>query len=151
MDIDFDVANMDENAVRKYFNKYSLNRLKSFYDGYDACLSILMELDAGSSVRRDLYETYYNRMRIISNPPTEKNPSPVPGVLDLRQQQVDNIHSEITDIETAQREFQQEWDFKRYLDRKGKDLYKTFCSYRREDTYSNSNYISDGLTDSECL
>ena len=39
-----------------------------------------------------------------------------------------------------------ELNFENYL---GKDLWFEFCSYKREDLYSNSNYISDGLTDSE--
>lgn len=151
LDIDFDVAGMDDTRIRSYFNKYSLNRLKSFYDGYNSCLSILMQLDTASTVRKDLYEKYFNRMRILSNPPTEENSDAVPGVLDIRQRQVDVIHSEITNIKTAQSEFQKEWNFKDYLDRKGKDFYKIFCSYRREDVYTNSNYVSDGLTSSECL
>ncbi len=110
-----------------------------------------MQLDADSTVRKDLYEKYYKRMRIISNPPTKENPDAVPGVLDIRQQQVDDMYSEIGSIKTEQREFQEKWDFKNYLDGHGEDFYKIFCSYRREDVYKNDNYISDGLTTSECL
>ena len=65
-----------------------------------------MQLDADSTVRKDLYEKYYKRMRIISNPPTKENPDAVPGVLDIRQQQVDDMYSEIGSIKTEQREFQ---------------------------------------------
>lgn len=159
LDIDFDIANMNDEGIRKYFNKYSLNRLKSFYDGYNSCLSILMQMDANSPVRKDMYEKYFNRMRIISNPPTEENPNPVPGVLDIRQTQVDEINTRISDIQKEQRVFQYggeyndktytPHDFVTYLE--NDNLYKEFCSYRREDTYTNSNYISDGLSTSECL
>ncbi len=107
LDIDFDVADMSDEEVREYFSLYSLNRLKSFYDGYNSCLSILMQLDADSTVRKDLYEKYYRRMRIISNPPTKENPDAVPGVLDIRQQQVNDMNSEIGSIKTEQREFQE--------------------------------------------
>ena len=31
----------------------------------------------------------------------------------------------------------------------GEDLYKLFCSYRREDTYTNENFISDGLNNTQ--
>ncbi len=61
------------------------------------------------------------------------------------------MNSEIGSIKTEQREFQEKWDFKNYLDGHGEDFYKIFCSYRREDVYKNDNYISDGLTTSECL
>lgn len=151
LDIDFEVAEMDDNEIRKYFNLYSLNRLKSFYDGYNSCLSILMQLNIDSPVCKDMYDKYYNRMRIISNPPTEENPDPIPGVMDIRQQQVNDIKTDIENITAEQKAFQKEWDFQNCLEKAGKDFYKIFCSYRREDTYTNSNYISDGLSTSECL
>ncbi len=151
LDIDFEVAEMDDNEIRKYFNLYSLNRLKSFYDGYNSCLSILMQLNIDSPVRKDMYDTYYNRMRIISNPPTEENPDSIPGVMDIRQQQVNDIKTDIENITAEQKAFQKEWNFQNCLEKAGKDFYKIFCSYRREDTYTNSNYISDGLSTSECL
>lgn len=33
----------------------------------------------------------------------------------------------------------------------GDDLYKQLYKYIREDTYSNSNYISDNLTDAQAM
>ncbi len=151
LDIDFEVAEMDDNEIRKYFNLYSLNRLKSFYDGYNSCLSILMQLNIDSPVCKNMYDKYYNRMRIISNPPTEENPDSIPGVMDIRQQQVNDIKTDIENITAEQKAFQKEWNFQNCLEKAGKDFYKIFCSYRREDTYTNSNYISDGLSTSECL
>lgn len=151
LDIDFDVANMDDDEIREYFNLYSLNRLKSFYDGYDSCLSILMQSNTDSPVRKELYDKYFNRMRIISNPPTEEAPNPVPGVMDIRQQQVKDIETDIENITAEQETFQKDWNFQNYLEKAGKDFYKIFCSYRREDTYTNSNYISDGLSTAGCL
>lgn len=139
LDIDFDVANMNDKQIREYFNLYSLNRLKSFYDGYNSCLSILMQLDADSPVRKEMYDRYYTRMSIVSD------------ILDTRQKQVDQINDDIKNITTKQIEFQEKWNFQNYLEKAGKDFYKIFCSYRREDTYTNNNYISDGLSTSECL
>lgn len=151
LDIDFDVAGMNEADMRKYFNKYGLNRLQSFYDGYNSCLSILMQMDADSSVRKDMYEKYYKRMQIISNPPSKENPNPVPGVMDIRKQQVSRIKEDLNGITAEQAEFQKTWNFQDFLEKAGKDFYKIFCSYRREDSYVNNNYISDGLTTAECL
>ena len=90
-------------------------------------------------------------MRIISNPPTEENPDSIPGIMDIRQQQVNDIKTDIENIMAEQETFQKEWNFQNCLENAGKDFYKIFCSYRREDTYTNSNYISDGLSTSECL
>lgn len=136
LDIDFDIAEMDDNEIREYFNLYSLNRLKSFYDGYNSCLSVLMAMPADSTVRQEMYDKYYSRMSIVSD------------ILNIRQAQVDSINADIENITREQEEFQNTWNFQKYL---GDDMYKIFCSYRREDSYTNSNYISDGLSTSECL
>ena len=65
-----------------------------------------MQLNIDSPVRKDMYDKYYNRMRIISNPPTEDNPDSVPSVMDIRQQQVDHINDDIKNITTEQKAFQ---------------------------------------------
>lgn len=136
LDIDFDVAEMNDDEIREYFNLYSLNRLKSFYDGYNSCLSVLMAMPADSSVRQEMYDKYYSRMSIVCD------------ILNIRQAQVDSINADIENIIKEQAAFQNKLNFQKYL---GDDLYKIFCSYRREDSYTNSNYISDGLSTSECL
>ena len=51
-------------------------------------------------------------------------------------------------IERAQEEIRGALDLETYL---GHDLWVEFSSYRREDEYSNDNFISDGLTDSELV
>lgn len=137
-DIDFKVSEMSAEEMWVYFSQYSLNRLNSFYDGYNSCLSILMELGktATSDVNDTIYDIYYGRMKIVSD------------VLDMRQKQVDEINSRISQIQKEQQKFQEDHDFYKKLE---DNLYKEFCAYRREDAYTNSNYISDGLSTSECL
>jgi len=138
LDIDFKVAEMNDEGIREYFSLYSLKRLKSFYDGYNSCLSILMTMPSDSTVRQDMYDKYYNRMSIVSD------------VLDERQKQVDTINADIEHITKEQNAFPDKYNliFQKFL---GDNLYKKFCSYRRENTYKNDNYISDGLSTSECL
>ncbi|MBP3326671.1 MAG: tail fiber domain-containing protein [Coprococcus sp.] len=160
LDIDFDIDTIWNDAelalekksekIREYFNLYSLTRLKSFYDGYNSCLSILMSLPDTSSVRQELYNKYCHIMQIISNPPTTENPNPVPGVLDIRKAQVKSLNTEIENITKEQKAFPDKYNLNlhEYL---GDDLYIEFCKYRREDSYTNNNYISDGLSTSECL
>ena len=143
-DIDFNVAGMDETEMRNYFNQYALNRLKSFEDGYNSCLSILADMGqtTASDVQKTLYSEYEQRYRIVESIRTE------------RQRQVDSINTQIEDIRKEQYVFQygdevhDPHDFRTYI---GNELYLEFCKYRREDTYTNSNYISDGLSTAECL
>lgn len=163
LNIDFDVAGIWENEmlgaeeklqkIREYFNQYSLNRLKSFYDGYNSCLSILMQMDNESDICTDMYDKYFRYMRIISNPKPNGD-FPYKGVLEERQEQVENILADIEKIKKEQKTFiygdnrRTPHDFRTYI---GEELYLEFCAYRREDTYKNDNYISDGLSSSECL
>lgn len=138
LDIDFNVAEMSDEDMKNYFNQYSLNRLTSFYDGYNSCISILATLGqtTNSDVRNEVYDTYYKRMKIVEE------------IKNIRRAQVDSINSQISEIQKEQAEFQSNHDFQKHL---GDKLYKEFCTYRREDIYSNSNYVSDGLSTAECL
>ena len=163
-DIDFDLEGIwgdksltEEEKTQKisnYFNQYSLNRLDSFVKGYDSCISILttLGLTVTSDTQDTIYSAYFKRKSIAES------------VRAQRQKQVDGIYKLIEDIQTEQRAFQyggkcyegtdkekeyEPHDFRTYLASDG--LYKEFCSYRREDTYTNSNYTSQGLSDSECL
>lgn len=151
LDIDFEVENMNTTGMREYFSKYSLNRLKSFYDGYNSCISVLMELGQAttkngtdSPVRVDIYDKYKQRLDIVEE------------VYKHRQENVDDANKLIDDIQQEQNAFIYgdseknipPHDFKTFI---GDDLYVKFCAYRREDTYKNDNYVSDGLSTSECL
>lgn len=153
LDIDFDVAGMDEAGMRGYFSQYSLNRLKSFYDGYNSCLSILMELgqvttglDTDSPVRVGIYDKYKKILGVVGD------------VYENRQKDVDAVKARIEELVKEQEAFiyggaygdktYMPHDFKTYI---GGALYLEFCRYRREDTYKNDNYISDGLSTTECL
>ncbi len=157
--IDFDMEGIwgdesltDEEKTQKmrdYFNKYSLKRLESFYDGYNSCISVLMELGqtTTSDMTNEIYNKYFERMSIVKE------------IKAARQTQVDEINARIASIQEEQKAFIHggeyngktyvPHDFRAYL--ANDDLYKEFCSYRREDTYTNNNYTSEGLSDSECL
>ena len=157
--IDFDIEGIwggegltDEEKAQKmkdYFNKYSLKRLESFYDGYNSCISVLMELGqtTASGVKNEIYDKYFERMSIVEE------------IKETRQSQVDEINALISGIQKEQKAFIQggeyngkaydPHDFRAFL--ASDDLYREFCSYRREDTYTNSNYTSEGLSDSECM
>lgn len=151
LDIDFEVAGMNEGDMLEYFRKYSLNRLASFYGGYNSCLSILIKL--GETVSSDLYHTMYHKYELRMNTAGK--------ALEERKKDVQDVKDRISAIALEQKEFMygsgsyeqpmfdyEPHDFKTYME---DVLYTEFCKYRREDTYSNNNYTSDGLTDAECL
>lgn len=122
----------DEELIA-YCEQYCLARLESFRDGYQNCLSILIDMGSktDSEVWQQEYDAYLKRYEIVNS------------VYETRKAQVDEKQQLIDDITIEQAEFQARLDFKSYL---GEDLWKIYCCYVREDDYTNSNYISDNLT-----
>lgn len=141
--------------------KYALNPLDSFYKVCDTCLSILTEQGAGNKDEEDLYNglymPYYRKSQSIAKEMKirENEIAIIEGVYDESNE--DRIEPDVdglqTNIAKIQSEIQKGLDFENYIVEKGvesnKDLWLEFCSYRREDKYSNDNYISDGLNNAE--
>ncbi len=138
-------ASFDENEntdqeIKTIFEKYCLNMLKNFRDGYENCKSVLYNTNqyttSTDTIPNGLYQKYNSRYLIACE------------VYDARKKEVDDIQALIDELTVKQRKFQDELNFPNYLvkdEDDGIELYRIFCSYIREDEYSNSNYISDGL------
>lgn len=118
---------------------YCLNRLTSFHDAIQGVLDILVETDQasdGADWYKDIYLPYYNKLKAC-----EKE-------MDARQKTIDDWQDKHDTYVKQRTEIQNKLNMETYL---GTDLYNEFCLYRREDTYSNDNFISDGLSNSELL
>ena len=125
--------------------KYGLSPLKNFHDICQSCLDVLIgegvsdkttwdELE--SNLYNDYYKQYYLRLQAIEAEISVRD-SEIKITHDLYDEAVairDNIHGSL--------------NLRSYI---GDTLWKEFCSFRRESTYSNNNYISDGLTNAELL
>ncbi len=93
-----------------------------------------------------LYEPYYSKLGAISHEMQnrESEIATVIGEYDIDGSlKKPGIQTIIDDVKTS---IQEALDFQRHL---GEDLWVEFCAYRREDTYQNQNYISDGLDNAE--
>ena len=160
-DIDFDIVNKteiqieeDKEAVREYLDLFCLNMLKTYSDAYEECIGILDNIGESSlsditdrqtinallDVKDKIRESYYIKYDIINNSND--------GLLKKRQEQFDYVCSDIEEFEKEKSDFQSNLNLKENL---GTTLYKEFCSYIREDSYQNQNYISDGLSVTECI
>lgn len=135
--------------------KYSLNRLRSFYSSCQAVLDILIEQGVADkeswdgqdpNLYDDLYYPYLQKQSAIS------------AEINVREQEIALIIGErdadgdLTTyglqnyLDIYRDEIQSALNFEEYL---GTDLLLEFCAYRREDKYSNDNYISDALSNTE--
>lgn len=134
----YDVLSIEDLTEFKAALKlYCLHRLTSFYDAIQGALDVLIEADQ-STENADLYQTfylpYYNKLQACQHE------------IDTRQRTIDEWQHTYDSLEARKQEIQSELNFEHYL---GAELYRIFCSYRREEKYSNSNYTSDGLNNSE--
>lgn len=145
--------------------KYALNPLDNFSKACDTCLSILAEQGVGDDGSNEdneideatkkalydaLYKPYFDKQQAINAEIKTRQDeiAIIEGVWDKS----DESNPKCTTwglqqyIEKCQQDIQGELDFEKHL---GEDLWLEFCAYRREDKYSNSNYVSDGLNNAE--
>lgn len=137
-----DVKNVPLEDFKKYLHYYSYSELKKIYQCFDDCASIIVESVAETEdeiIKKSVDDyrlEYQNRLVEIN------------AVMELRKSQLDvvtNIQNYIVKNKLAVRS---ELDIQTFL---GDGLYKIFFAYRREQKYSNDNYISDDLSDSELI
>ena len=121
-----------------FWNRYCLNRLTSFESSFQSCLDIIIE-KAGTSLESNnvLYPLYLEYRRIIIDIERE---------VKIRQGEVDVVDTETETLTARQLEIQSILDIESFL---GSSLWLVFSSYRREDTFQNDNYISEGLDTAE--
>lgn len=121
------------------WTKYGLNRLSSFSDAYQSCIDMLIDSGVGDPNHEfytSIYLVYYNKKLEVDKE------------IQVREAQIKEQEDKEAKYEKQRDNIQSELNFEKYL---GKDLYSEYCLYRREDTYQNDNYISDGLSNSEIL
>ena len=134
----FDVLSIEDlSKFKKSLTYYGLNRLTSFYDAIQGCIDIMIEMDQGHE-NADLYETmyipYYDKLVACQ------------AEIDKRQATIDEWGDKLDAAEKRRNTIQKTLNFGSYL---GEELYRVFCMYKREDKYSNANYISNGLENDE--
>ena len=135
--------------------KYSLQRLIAFRDVCQVSLDIMIQQGLADrqswvSTQNNLYDNmylpYYNKMSAIEEEIYTRTAelSVVVGVYDEN----DGLLMEgMQSVILAKRnEIQSILNFEEYL---GSELWLEFASFRREDTFTNKNYISDGLNNEE--
>lgn len=135
--------------------KYCLTSLVSFCDACQSCLDILIEqgiannetwADKNPNLYATLYVPYYDKLMALQEEikVRENEISLITGIYDSDGDLV--THGLQTMIEEEKSKIQDILDFQKFL---GEKLWLEFIAYRREDTYSNENYISDGLDNGE--
>ena len=145
--------------------KYALNPLDNFSKVCDAVISILQEQGIGTdgsneddelekekkkALYDELYKPYFDKQQAINDEIKirENEIAIIEGVWDKSDESNPKCTTNGLQqyIEKCQQDIQEALNFEKHL---GEDLWLEFCAYRREDKYSNSNYVSDGLNNAE--
>lgn len=147
------IAKVDTQGIKDIFNdKLSLDEFKrqlhyycyasldGFYNAYQTCLDLFVEAkisdpDSDKTLYDKFYKPYFDRFKALESE------------MKTRDNEISAINAVQEDTVTIMDDCAKALDFEEYLG----DLYLTFLNYRREDTYKNENYISDGLTNAEII
>lgn len=126
-------------SFKAELKKYCLNRLISFESAYQTIIDTLVEENCGndstySDLYTNMYEPYYNKLIAIQNE------------IKVRSKEIETVQEALNALEKSCQEITDLLNLEVYL---GNVLWKELCSFIREDTYKNDNYISDGLDNSE--
>ena len=126
----FDVFSIEENSkFVTALTLYNSDTLVNIYNAYESAMTVLTTSD--NSGLNEIKNKYQNRLELISKEVAirENECNIVSHTYSLLSNRLNQIH----DILSIQN----------YL---GKDLYEEFTLYIREDEYSNTNFVSDSLT-----
>lgn len=132
--------------------KYCLNRLLSFYDACEACKEILIDQgytdgQTWADDKGNLYTSYEEKSEAIATEIEERQKDlNIIAVYETDGENKKLVRGFQSIIELGKKYIQNKLNFEKYL---GEELWLEFCSFRREDKYSNDNYISDGLNNAE--
>lgn len=150
----------DMTVFKSQLKKYCLNTLQIFQKCCQSCIDMMVQQGISSNsassiygintkvLYENVYTPYYNKMNAIQDEikVREDELYTVEGKYNNQNQLVqDGIQIEIERIIT---EVQDALNFKNYI---GIDLYKEFSSFIRMDKFSNDNYISDGLNNTDLM
>ena len=150
----------DMTVFKSQLKKYCLNTLQIFQKCCQSCIDMMVQQGISSNstssiygintkvLYENVYIPYYNKMNVIQDEikVREDELYTVEGKYNNQNQLVqDGVQIEIERIIT---EVQDALNFKNYI---GIDLYKEFSSFIRMDKFSNDNYISDGLNNTDLM
>ena len=136
----FDVKT-ELNVFKAELKKYCLNRLNSFESAYQSVIDIMLKANCANDsvygdIYKDLYLPYYNKLTAIQ------------AEIKVRASELEAVDKKLYELEKAQAEITDYLNLENFL---GKELWRELCSFRREDSFENSNYISDGLNSKELI
>lgn len=120
--------------------KYNLNSLNTFYDAIKACMSMLEERgisdkdNAPDGLYEEQYYPYFLRCQALEDE------------IKTREDEIEIINGLEDNIISQRNAIQKELSMEDFL---GEILWNELALFRREDKYTNENYVAEGLTNAQ--
>lgn len=138
---------LSEENFKERLQLYSLDELNNLRECFQSCLNIITSADIwDDTLKTKYYRFYSSRIRYIDTAVSKR---------DMQLKAIEKLyHQDSSMTEPAgilyelRKDINNRLNFETYI---GEDLWKLFLAYRREDNYSNPNYISEGLTNAEVI
>lgn len=138
---------------------YSVDNLSNLITEFEACRSVICDLqDELNDAYKDSYEiapsthfynVYTERIDLARQALAEKEEF-LNQLYKLYQYDSQTNYS-IGEVAVIRRKVQELLDFQKYLENGEENYWSIFCSYLREDTYTNENYISTDLSSADLI
>lgn len=142
-----------DDFVSHVHNRYGLNPLKVFESCLQSAVDVLTQQGCGQDYGDDrnfhsIYTEYVRKLNYIRSEEGE------------RQNQIDQIAvydsgnlvgGLLSEIESQRLSVRQHLDTKKYLDKIDTTLWEELSSFRRQQEYSNGNYISTNLSNAQMV
>lgn len=127
----------DDNAFAEELKKYSLSRLQAFRDSGIGCIDIIDQKSdttwASGDDAKSIRKNYNNKLDLLTSE------------IETRESEINVCKVAYSLLLKESKLIQKELNLKSYLG----DLWLELSAFRRESSFSNQNYISDGLSDAE--
>lgn len=151
------LANLELDKFASTIEKYCLASLNAFADVFQTCNDILIEqgaanakewenIDGDGNLYENLYTPYRLRLKALQAEikVREAEISVIAGIYDADGYlETEGLQTKIL---AESYRIQNDLNMENFL---GAELWREFSAFRREDTYLNTNYISDGLSNKE--
>lgn len=136
----------------KELKKYAFDHLSGFLGCYEALIEVLTQ----QGVTKD-NETYYQDKS--GNPniykevlePYQKRYELIQKEMTVRENEIKNVQKKIKEVNEIRDKIRKELELETYLNNRQEGLYDILLIYIREDSYTNNNFISDGLENDQII
>ena len=145
-DTTYDISSIfkkEDTDFKAELKKYGVDGLKHLRDVCQGCIDVLIKQGAstessacGSKLYDSAYVPFYNKLTFIEEE------------MLIRDGEIGACESLYSAISEQLSNVQKKLNFEAFL---GDELLLEFSSYRREESYKNDNYISDGLNNAQLI